>query len=369
MPLSSDKLTSRERVDRALSRRAHDRVPHHDSYWKETIQRWQSEGLGGTDFMSGFQAALDMLGSDVHSIVGSWPAPFAGRREVVREDESTETISDEWGGIMRYWKGRSGTPEHIGWQCDSRETWEQKFKPVLLSQPRSIDPVGSRQAWETGCRLQRFCTMDTLETFEITRRLLGDEGTLMAMAEEPEWIQDISRTFTDLILRDFEAVLATSAQPDGVWCYGDMAFNHATMCSPAMYRELIWPDHKRLADWAHAHDMKFIFHTDGNVNGVLDLYLAAGFDCLQPLEAKAGMDVRTLAPRYGDRLSFWGNINVMVMGSNDREQIEEEVRTKLEAGKACHGYLYHSDHSVPPQTSWQTYLFIIELLNRYGQYE
>jgi uroporphyrinogen-III decarboxylase len=115
--------------------------------------------------------------------------------------------------------------------------------------------------------------------------------------------------------------------------------------------------------------MKFIFHTDGDVNRVLDLYLAAGFDCLQPLEAKAGMDVRTLAPRYGDRLSLWGNINVMVMGSNDREQIEEEVRTKLEAGKACHGYLYHSDHSVPPQTSWQTYLFIIELLDRYGRYE
>jgi uroporphyrinogen decarboxylase len=270
---------------------------------------------------------------------------------------------------MRYWKNRSGTPEHIGWQCASRATWEQKFKPVLLSQARSIDPVGSREAWETGCRLQRFCTMDTLETFEITRRLLGDEGTLMAMAEEPEWIADISRTFTDLILCDFEAVLAAGAQPDGVWCYGDMAFNHATMCSPVMYRELIWPDHKRLADWAHAHGMKFIYHTDGNVNGVLDLYLQAGFDCLQPLEAKAGMDVRKLCPRYGDRLSFWGNINVMVMGSNDREQIESEVRTKLEAGKAHHGYLYHSDHSVPPQTSWETYRFIIELLDRYGQYE
>ena len=33
--------------------------------------------------------------------------------------------------------------------------------------------------------------------------------------------------------------------------------------------------------------MKFIYHTDGNVNAVLPLYLEAGFDCLQPLEAKA----------------------------------------------------------------------------------
>ena len=100
----------------------------------------------------------------------------------------------------------------------------------------------------------------------------------------------------------------------------------------------------------------------------IDLYIEAGFECLQPLEAKASMDVRKLCPAYGDRMAFFGNIDVMVMGSNDRQKVEHEVRSKLAAGMATNGYAYHSDHSVPPTCSWATYQFIVDLLNQYGIY-
>jgi uroporphyrinogen decarboxylase len=197
---------------------------------------------------------------------------------------------------------------------------------------------------------------------------MGDEITLMAMVEEPEWVQDVSRTFTAQTIRNLDAIVGSGIQPDGLWIYGDMAFKSGTMCSPGMYEELFWPDHKRLADWAHAHDMKLIYHTDGDVNGVIDLYLAAGFDCLQPLEVKASMDIRELCPRYGDRLALFGNVDVMTMITNDRILIEREIREKLTAGKATRGYIYHSDHSIPPQVSWQTYQEIIELVGKYGDY-
>jgi uroporphyrinogen-III decarboxylase len=135
-----------------------------------------------------------------------------------------------------------------------------------------------------------------------------------------------------------------------------------------MYRELIWPDHKRLADWAHAHRMKFIYHTDGDVNAVIDLYVEAGFDCYQPIEAKAGIDIRRLAPKYGDRLAFFGNIDVMIMGSNDKARIEQEIAAKFAAGKATRGYIYHSDHSVPPTVSWDSYQFVMQMVEKYGGY-
>ena len=175
-------------------------------------------------------------------------------------------------------------------------------------------------------------------------------------------------TFTTQVIRNFDAVMASGIEPDGLWIYGDMAFKTATMCSPAMYGQLIWPDHKRLADWAHAHGQKFIYHTDGDVNGVIDLYIAAGFDCLQPLEAKAGMDIRKLCPKYGSKLAFFGNVDVMKMATNNLDLIKQEMREKLAAGKATRGYLYHSDHSVPPQVSWDTYLAIIKMVEKYGSY-
>ena len=131
---------------------------------------------------------------------------------------------------------------------------------------------------------------------------------------------------------------------------------------------MIWPEHKRLVEWTHAHGMKFIYHTDGDVRGFLDLFVEAGFDCLQPLEAKAGMDVRQLAPQYGRQLSFFGNIDMTVAIRRDRAELEHEVKTKLAAGMANRGYAYHSDHSVPPQVSWATYQHIIALLDKYGNY-
>ncbi|MBI2193736.1 MAG: hypothetical protein HYU36_17305 [Planctomycetes bacterium] len=357
------KLTGRERVSRMFERRDQDRIPHHDSFWGETIARWKSEGLDGDG-----QAVLRLLDSDFQGLCWSSPVPFPGRREIVREDDRTQVIRDAWGATLRYWKGRSGTPEHFSFECDSRRVWENRFKPVMLANPVQIDLDRVEKAYAAGRQEGKWCYLAGLESFEAMRRLMGDEIMLVAMASEPEWVRDVSRTYTDLVLRDLEAAMARGVKPDGFWIYGDMAYNHGTLCSPAMYRDLVWPDHQRMAEWGHQRGMKVIFHTDGDVNGVVDLYLQAGFDCLQPLEAKAHMDVRQLAPRYGNRLALFGNIDVMVMGSNDRARIEHEVLTKLAAGMRGHGYAYHSDHSVPPTVSWSTYRFIIELVNDHGRY-
>ena len=361
--MSKTELTGRERVNRMFDRQDHDRVPRHDSFWDETIIRWQGEGLAGDA-----QAVLDLLGSDYQRLCWSWPAPFPDRREVVSEDDQTEVVVDAWGATARFWKERSGTPEHIGFECDAREGWEKRFKPAMLATDVQIALEQARKDYAAGRKAGRWCFLAGVESFECRRKLIGAEMWLVAMATDPDWIRDISRTHTDLVIRDFEAALALGIQPDGVWIYGDMAYNRGTFCSPSMYRELIWPDHKRLVAWTHTHGMKFIFHTDGDVNGVVDLYIDAGFDCLQPLEAKAGMDIRELCPRYGDGLAFFGNIDIMVMISNDREKIEQEIAAKLAAGKATRGYAYHSDHSVPPQVTWETYQFIVEMLDRYGRY-
>jgi uroporphyrinogen decarboxylase len=357
------KLSGQERVNRALERRDHDRVPRHESFWPETITRWQEEGLNGDA-----RQVLELLPTDFHGLQWLWPMAFPGPDEIVSMDKDTRVVRDGNGKRVRYWRNKSGTPEHLGFDCDSREKWESVYKPALLNSGLQNDPEAVRRSYALGRKKGRWCHLTGVESFEETRSLMGDEITLMAMAEDPEWIQDVSRTFTDVTLRNFDALMGTGIRPDGLWIYGDMAFKTATMCSPQMYKELIWPDHKRLADWAHAHRMKFIYHTDGDVNGVLDLYIEAGFDCLQPLESKANMDIRQLVPQYGDRLAFFGNADVMKLMTNDRALIEEEIRSKLAAGKSRKGYIYHSDHSVPPQVSWDTYRFIIECLDKYGSY-
>lgn len=355
------RLTGRERVGRMFRREDQDCIPRSDSFWSETIERWRSEGMEGDPY--------DHLGQDFHGVCWSDPKPYPDQHLVVSEDEQTVTYLDCFGNTVRYWKHRSGTPEHVAFGCTSREAWEKETKPRLLEAGPFVDPDGSLEACARGRRHGRWVHLTGLETFEMTRRVLGDEATLIGLAEDPEWIVDVSQTMTSLVLRDFEVLVEAGVEFDGVWIYGDMAYRSGTMCGPAMYRELIWPDHKRLADWAHAHGVPFIFHTDGDVNAVVPDYIDAGFDCLQPLEAKASMDVRRLAPVYADRLALFGNIDVMVLGSNDLDAVEHEVRSKLEACMPSKGYAYHSDHSVPPLVSWETYRFVIRLLDQYGNYD
>ena len=362
--MTKTQLTSRERVNRMFARQDHDRIPRYDSYWPETITRWQSEGLVGDEFQ-----ALQMLETDYLRICVVWPSLFPGQHVVIEETEETEVIKDQWGATGRFWKAKSGTPEHIGFDCNTSQKWHDIYKPTYVNSDIQSDLNAFRKKYDEGRELGQWVLWFAAESFESTRKIIGDEIILMAMITDSEWVRDVSKTYTDHLLREFNAIYDAGIKADGIFLWGDMAYKIATFCSPQMYRELIWPDHKRIIDWVHERDLKLIYHTDGNVNGVIDMYIEAGVDCLQPLECKANMDVRNLCPQYGKQLAFMGNIDIMKMIDNDRDVIEAEVATKLAAGKMTKGYTYHSDHSIPPQVSWETYKFIVELVDKYGNYE
>lgn len=363
-PVYKNHLSPRERTIRAFEGKDHDRVPRHETYWQDTINKWTTQGLKG-----GRDEAFDLLKADITYIHGIfWPEPFPGRHEVIEETDNTLAFKDMWGASVKLFKDHQTTPEHIGWECDSSDIWRQKFRPLYEDRSYPVELDIYKEAHAKARSEGKFSCLLGVEPFEIMRKLLGDVNSLMGMAEEPEWIEEVCEVTTRESIRQFDSLLANGIEADALFIFGDMAYNHATMCSPAMYRDLVWPSHKRLCDWAHQHGMKFIYHTDGDVNGIIDLYIEAGFDCLQPLECKANMDLRTLAPTYGKDLLFFGNMDVMKMIPNDLEVIEEEIKAKLEAGKACGRYISHSDHSIPPQVNWSTYQAMVKMLDKYGKY-
>jgi len=188
------------------------------------------------------------------------------------------------------------------------------------------------------------------------------------MVEDPDLIRDIFEAHVTLMIRMCEMLMDRGVVFDGAWFYGDIAYNKGLLFSPKAYREVLMPSHKRLFDFCNAHDMPVIYHTDGDVRDAIPFLIEAGIRCLQPLEAKAGMDVRALKEEYGDRLAFMGNIDIQVMSGGDRSLIEEEVKSKVLAAKKGGGYIYHSDHSVPPSVTFESYEWVMELMDRYGKY-
>jgi uroporphyrinogen decarboxylase len=95
-------------------------------------------------------------------------------------------------------------------------------------------------------------------------------------------------------------------------------------------------------------------------------FLEDGLDCLQPLEVKASMDLLNLKREYGQRLAFMGGIDVRAMADPDPKVIEKEIKAKISVAKEGGGYIYHSDHSVPNNVSFDQYRRVMELVQKYG---
>jgi uroporphyrinogen decarboxylase len=128
------------------------------------------------------------------------------------------------------------------------------------------------------------------------------------------------------------------------------------------------PYHKKVVDYAHAQGWPVILHCCGNFTSLIPSMVEAGFDCLEALEVKAGVDLGTLVKEYGKHFCFMGGVDVREW-FGDLNRLEQEVLTKLRIGMSNPGgYIFHSDHSVPPQVSFENYSKVAELVRRDGVY-
>lgn len=357
------RISSRERMNLALSHQEADRVPRAESFWPETIPLWHTQGLDvGADLRQMF---------DYDIINAGWVHHDArpGFLQIVEETEEWQTRMDGNGTVLKFWRHKSGTPEHIAFTTDSRDKWEA-LKKELLAVPVEVrvDAYGALAAMHRARAEDRWFCWAGVECFEIGKDVLGHEILCMAMAEDPEWARDVFDTETDVAIRALDYLERCGVTFDGAWIFGDIAYNHAPFCSPRMYRQLVMPAHARQVGWFKDRGLPVIYHTDGDFRPLIPSFIEIGIDCFQPLEAKANIDVRELKPQVGDRVTLMGNIDIMTLITNDRERIEAEVAAKIPLAGRGGGYIYHSDHSVPPGVTWETYQFLMRLVDEYGRY-
>ncbi|MHB9131360.1 MAG: uroporphyrinogen decarboxylase family protein [Armatimonadota bacterium] len=360
-------MTSRERVHALLRRELPDRIGLFDHFWPETIRdNWVYQGYPGVD-----TNPEDFFDYDMRFGGGGINAtPIRDYSEVVEE-------SDEWvltkggnGATLRTWKHKSGTPEHVAFDCATPQIWESVYKPYLLVlDPMRVDVESTKKNIEFAHSRDKFTFFGGTFIFETLRYTLGDVVMMESLALEPEWIHDFNRTYTDFFLRHLTYLFDNAGQPDGALIYEDLGYNRGLFCSPTMLKKLFIPYYRELFDFFHDRDMPVILHSCGGVTDGVGLMIDAGIDCLQPMEVKAGVDVLALAQRYKDRLSFMGNLDVRILESGDRSAIEAEIAGKMEALKALGAaYFFHSDHSVSPNVSFASYQYAIEVYREHCLY-
>lgn len=339
-------------------RKPAERYGVYEHFWPETLRDyWPRQG-----YPKGVNPEVH-FDYDIMN-VGGWfdSAPYQGQEVMLEETAEWKVVKDGRGASLKYWKNKSGTPEHIGFEVTSPEIWK-RYRELLLPTDRSrIDFEGSRRGMAQARERGKFCVYGNLFVFELLRGTLGDEHFLPALLEEPEWIRDFCEVYLDFFKRHYTLLFDEVGVPDGMFIYEDLGYRNGLFCSPAVLREMILPYHKQLVEFFKSYGLLVMLHSCGDIRRALPMIVEAGWDCLQPMEAKAGCDVVELAQQYGDRLTFMGNIDVTVLNKNDKDKIREEIEGKVRALKRLGAsYLLHSDHSIPPDISYESYKFMLDV--------
>ncbi len=89
----------------------------------------------------------------------------------------------------------------------------------------------------------------------------------------------------------------------------DIAFNSGPLLNPVWLRDHYFPRLVRVISAWHDRGIKVLFHSDGNLNPVLDDLVDAGIDGLNPIEILAGMDIAEIHRRH-PHLFMAGGIDV-----------------------------------------------------------
>ena len=350
-------LSHRERFLGSLNRQPLDRLPWGDGLWGETREKYITEGhlQEGEDAVTHF---------DMSWRNGGWLNSVARLNDehILEETEETKLVKNGNGAILRWWKHKAGTPEHVDFDVQERAGWEADIKPHLVDVDRARIPFeGYRDAKKLAAEEGRAFGWAGVAPFEQMHPMCGHEYMLMGMALDPDWVKDMVNTYAELTIKHQEVLFAEEGLPEFFWFYEDMGFKERPFMSPTMYEEIVQPGHAKLFDYAHSKNCKVIVHSCGFVEPLVPGLVDAGMDCLQAMEVKAGMDMPRIAETFGDRITFCGNLDIRVVASNDRAAIDEEIEKKikpvLDMGSS---FIVHSDHSIPPDVEHDTLKYFFE---------
>lgn len=369
-------LAKLDRMNKTLRHGEPDRVPVSDFFWGSFLKRWR-EDLGlptDTDIYAYYD--LDWMGTIPNM------DPHIKQFEILKETDKEVVVRTGFEAVLRK-KFANPMPEFVSSETDTIEKAEAfEFD----------DPWDDRRFFSGGdnhmAGIGDSFTRNLLPWIETVKKLRCDFPVYGSQCEANEymtrivgqenlmvWIGLYPKRFGRFIERTNEFALellkaqikASDSLLDGMVIWGDVAYTKDMFFSPDYWRKYYKPGLKAMVDVCHKHSLPVIYHSCGNVNRILEDFIEIGIDAINPLEAKAGLDVVDLRKQYGHRIGFCGNMNVIEWAHNSQEELKEIVLRKLAAAKGG-GLIFQSDHSVPSNVSGHSYDYVVKLVREYGQY-
>ena len=201
--------------------------------------------------------------------------------------------------------------------------------------------------------------------FEISEDLVGFQYLPYIMVDDPELFAAIYAKIGDLMVAIWTVFLERHADAFAICRFGDdLGFKTSTLVSPALIRQVVIPQYKRVIDLIKAAGKPFLWHSCGKIFAIMDDVIALGINAKHSNEDVIAPYDEWIA-RYGDRIGLLGGVDVDILCRREPGAIVEEVfarGTRFRA--AARGYALGSGNSIPEYVPADGYLAMLEAARR-----
>jgi len=178
-----------------------------------------------------------------------------------------------------------------------------------------------------------------------------------------EYILDVTTEWAKINTR-----LYCEFPSSGAFILGDdIAYKTSTIFSHSYLREKIFPRWKEIGTIMKTAGIRFIYHSDGNIMGVLDdLVNDVGIEGLNPIEPTAGMDIAAIRGAYPDLLLL-GNVDTIgILLSEDPAAVENAAIELIEKVGKKGGLLAGSSTEVSDAVPVANILALYSAIKKHG---
>jgi len=308
-----------------------DRLPRFEwaTWWDQTIQRWQTEGLPGNlpPGKRGVVAVMEFFGLDP---VWQWWFPMF---------KPTYPQTAHGYGAVADMADYERLREHLYPEIN----WDDAF------------PADIRERHERG-ELAVWFTLDGY--FWFARKLLGIQRHFYAFYDQPELLKRIN---DDLLAysKRIVAGITNLIEPEFMTFGEDMSYNNGPMLSKATFDEFMAPYYREIVPLLTARGIVPIVDSDGNIEACVPWFTACGVQGMLPFERQSGVDVARLR-RASPQLRMIGAFDKMTM-TQGIEAMRAEWQRLLPVMRQG-GFIPSVDHQTPPGVSIQQYRDYLALM-------
>lgn len=384
------KMTSRERVVRALNHQETDRVPidiggvynlttlHRDAYMNLIDYlgyRNDRVVVSNINFQSVFidEYIRQRFKADCYPIY--LQGHIDKRVELVKEENGDMWYQDiDWG---------------VKWKCPYGGVYFEPVSPPLMGAamadvekfpwPDPYEPwrvAGLKEQAQTLFENTGYALVANSALgggiFEPCRWLMGYEELFIKMVTEPEMVTALLERVTQFQIGQWDALLnEVGNYVQVVVMSDDLGTQQYPLINPEMYRDMIKPFHAEIASFIKSKaDVKILYHCDGAVRDFLPDLIEIGIDAWNPVQVTCNglEDTAALKKDFGDKLSFWGAAcdSRHVLVNKSPQQIREEVKSRIYDLAPGGGLVVSSVHNIPRDVPAENIVAFYDALYEFG---